>query len=49
MKNTNIADGDSFTDEVEVDLDMFRTLMLNGVRGQVYSTDIVAVNESAPS
>jgi hypothetical protein len=33
--------------EVEVDLDMLHTLMLNGVGGEVDGAKIVAVDESA--
>jgi hypothetical protein len=36
-----------FPDEVEVDLDMLATLVLNGVDGEVDDADVVTVDESA--
>jgi hypothetical protein len=44
MKNTNITDGNALADEVEINLDMLRALMLNPVSGQVDNTDIVTIN-----
>jgi hypothetical protein len=44
MKNTNITNDNALTDEVEINLDMLRALMLNRVSGQVYTTDIVTIN-----
>ncbi len=46
QKSKNI-DGNAFPDEVEVDLDMLRTLVLNGVGEEVDDADVVAVDESA--
>jgi hypothetical protein len=43
----DIIDGNAFPDEVEVDLDMLHTLVLNGVGGEVDGTDVVIVDESA--
>ena len=48
MKNSNISDGDTLADEVEIDLDMLRALMLDGVGGEVDGPDIVAVDECTP-
>jgi hypothetical protein len=45
MKHTDIPNSNPFTNEVEVDLHMFGALMLNGVRGHVDGTDVVAVNQ----
>jgi hypothetical protein len=42
----NITDGNTFLNEVEVDLDMLHMLVLNGVGGEVDDTDVVAVDES---
>jgi hypothetical protein len=47
VQDADITDGNMFSDEVEVDLDMLRALVLNGVVGEVDGTDIVAVDESA--
>jgi hypothetical protein len=47
VQDAEITDGNVFSDEVEVDLDMLRALVLNGVVGEVDGTDIVAVDESA--
>jgi hypothetical protein len=44
MKNTNITNGNALVDEVEINLDMLRALMLNRVSGQVDNTDIVTIN-----
>jgi hypothetical protein len=43
----DITDGHSFPHKVEVDLDMLRALVLNGVGGEVHGTDVVAVDEGA--
>ena len=47
MEDPNIADSDPVTNEVQVDLHMFRPLMLNGVSGEVHGADVVAVDERA--
>jgi hypothetical protein len=47
MQDTDITDDNTFSDEVEIDLDMLCTLMLNGVGGEVDGADIVTINESA--
>jgi hypothetical protein len=47
VKDTDITDGKAFPDEVEVDLDMLCTLVLNEVGGEVDGADIVIVDESA--
>jgi hypothetical protein len=44
---TDITDGHTFPDKVEVDLDMLRALVLNGVGGEVDGIDVVAVDEGA--
>jgi hypothetical protein len=43
----DITDGNAFQDEVEVDLDMLCTLVLNGIGGEVDGTDVITVDESA--
>jgi archaellum component FlaC len=47
MQDADITDVNAFLDEVEVDLDMLCTLVLNEVRGEVDSADIVIVDENA--
>jgi hypothetical protein len=46
-ENPNIANSNSITNKVQVDLHMFRLLMLNRVSGEVHGADIVAVDERA--
>jgi hypothetical protein len=48
MTNSHVPDGDTLANEVEVELDMLRALMLDGVGGEVHSTDVVTVDECAP-
>jgi hypothetical protein len=47
MQGVDITNGNAFPNEVEVDLDMLCTLVLNRVGGEVDGTDIVIVDESA--
>jgi hypothetical protein len=47
VQDVNITDGHAFPHKVEVDLDMLRALVLNGVGGEVDSTDAVVVDEGA--
>jgi hypothetical protein len=44
MKNLNISDGNPLANEAEVEPDMLRTLMLDGV-GEVHGAEIVTVDE----
>jgi hypothetical protein len=48
MENPNIADSHPVMNEMEVNLHMFRPLMLNRVGGEVHNTDVVAIDERAP-
>ena len=45
MEDPNIADSDPVASEVQVDLHMLRSLMLDGVGGEVHGADVVAVDE----
>jgi len=45
MKNTNITNGDPFADEVEMNLDMLGSLMLNRVGGYVDGADVVTIHQ----
>jgi hypothetical protein len=47
MQDADITDVNAFLDEVEVDLDMLCTLVLNEVGGEVDSADVVIVDENA--
>ena len=47
MEYPNIADCDFVAHEVQVDLHMFRPLMLDRVGGEIHSADVVAVDERA--
>jgi hypothetical protein len=47
VQDTDITNGNVFPNNVEVDLNMLRTLVMNGVGGEVDGADIVIVNESA--
>jgi hypothetical protein len=46
VQDADITDGNAFPNEVEVDLNILRTLMLNGVGGEVDGTDVVTIDES---
>jgi hypothetical protein len=48
MKYSHIPDGDTLADEVEVELDMLRALVLDRVGGDVHGANIVTVDECAP-
>jgi hypothetical protein len=47
VQDVDITDGHTFPHKVEVNLDMLRVLVLNGVDGQVDDADIVTVDEGA--
>jgi hypothetical protein len=49
VKDPDVSNGNSLTDEVEVDLNMLRALVLDGVGGEVHGADVVAVHEGAPT
>jgi hypothetical protein len=46
MEHADNTNGNTFTDEVKVDLHMLGALMLYGVGGEVDGTDVVAVDEA---
>jgi hypothetical protein len=48
MENVHIPDSDTHANEVEVELDMFRALVLDGVGGEVHGADVVKVDMCAP-
>jgi hypothetical protein len=44
VQDVDITDGNAFPNEVEVDLNTFCMLMLNGVGEEVDGTDVIAVD-----
>ena len=46
MKNSNVPQRNTVSNEVEVDLDVFCTLMLNWIRGHVDSVHVIAEDDS---
>ena len=47
VKDPDVSNGNQLADEVEINLDMLRALMLDGVGGEVHIADVVAVDEGA--
>jgi hypothetical protein len=47
VQEADITDDNVLPDEVEVDLNMLYTLVLNGVGAEVHDANVVAVDESA--
>jgi hypothetical protein len=47
VQDADITDGNAFPNDVEVDLNILCTLVLNGVGGEVDSADVVTVDKSA--
>ena len=47
MEDPNITNSNPVVNEVQVDLHMLRSLMLNGVGGEVHDAEVVAVDERA--
>ena len=45
MQNLQITDGDPFTNEVKINLDVLGTLMLDWVGRNVESTDVVTIHQ----
>jgi hypothetical protein len=41
----HIINGNAFSHEVEVDLDVLSALVLNGVSGEVDGADVIAIDE----
>jgi hypothetical protein len=48
VEDADVSDGDLFSDEVKINLNMLRSLMLNEVGGEVDDDDVVAIDEGAP-
>jgi TPP-dependent pyruvate/acetoin dehydrogenase alpha subunit len=47
VQDADISDGHAFPHKVEVDINMLRALMLNGVGVEVDGADVVTVDECA--
>jgi hypothetical protein len=47
MQDVDITDGHVFPHKVEVDLNILRSLVLNGVGGKVDGANVVIVDEGA--
>jgi hypothetical protein len=47
VQDAGITDGHTLSQKVEVDLDILRALLLNGVGGEIDGTNIVTVDEGA--
>jgi hypothetical protein len=45
VEHTNITNGNTFPDEVKIDLSMLRALVLDGIGGHVDGADVVAVDK----
>jgi len=45
MEDADITSGNVLPNEVQIDLDVLGSLMLNGVGGHVDGTDVVAVDQ----
>jgi hypothetical protein len=48
MDDVNISNGDAPANEVEIDLNMFYVLMLDGVVREVDRSKVVVINEGSP-
>jgi hypothetical protein len=48
MEDADLTDGDLFSDKIEINLHVLGMLMLNGVGGEVYNVDVVAIDNNAP-
>ena len=46
MQDANFTEGDSFSDEVQINLNMLGSLMLDRVSGEVNGTDIFTIYHS---
>ena len=45
MENSNMTEGDTLPNKVEINLNVLRALMLDRIGGEVDSTDVVAINQ----
>jgi hypothetical protein len=47
MEGADLTDDNLLSDEMKINFHMLHALMLNGVGGELYDADVVAVDESA--
>ena len=45
MENSNMTEGDTLPNKVEINLNVLCALMLDRVGGEVDNTDVVAINQ----
>jgi hypothetical protein len=45
MKDSNVTEGDLLSNKVEIDLNMLRPLMLHWIAGEIYSTNVVTIDQ----
>jgi len=45
MQHTNFSKGNSLTNKVKINLNMFSTLVLNWIGGEINSTDVVTIDD----
>jgi hypothetical protein len=45
MKDSNMTEGNLLSNKVEIDLNMLRPLMLHWIAGEIYSTDVVTIDQ----
>jgi hypothetical protein len=48
MENSNIINGNPLTDEMEIDLNVLRALVLNWIGGQINCTNVITVDQCTP-
>jgi hypothetical protein len=48
VEGTNIPGGNVLVDEVEINLNIFGALVLDGIVGEVDGTDVIAIDHSGP-
>ncbi|KAF5782000.1 hypothetical protein HanXRQr2_Chr11g0490381 [Helianthus annuus] len=49
MQDSNMSDTNFFTNEMNINLDVFRSLMLHRIVGQINGGDIIAIDDRRPS
>jgi hypothetical protein len=45
VKNPNVTEGDLLLSKMEINLNMLSSLMLHWVAGEIYNTDIIAIDQ----
>jgi hypothetical protein len=47
VQDACFTEGDSLSDEVQINLNMLGPLMLNGIAGEVNSTDVITIDHGS--